>query len=174
MPLIRLSPRDRAYLMRVARDESNARKVQWAQVLLWLNESESVPAVAQRLHVSRQSIYYRLKKYRSRLREPIQKRISHRPHRKDHRPHPGRPPKKLRAVTKVLQPLLKSDPRRFGERSPVWTTARLFRHVNQKLHDRVSYYTVRLALLRLLHVNRLSRSTLEQRAGTFNRALQRP
>ena len=82
--IIHLSTRARANLEAIARQDANGRMVRRAQALLWLDQGESVQAVAERLFVTRQMLYQVVERYESRLHLPVIERIQD-------DDHPGRP-----------------------------------------------------------------------------------
>jgi len=57
MVLINLKPREAALIEQFCRNTANAKQSQRAQALLWLDEGDSVEEIAERLRVSRQTIY---------------------------------------------------------------------------------------------------------------------
>lgn len=163
MALIRLGSRAQQRLKHIARWSSNARQVRRAQALLWLQRGESVETVASRLGVSRRTIYNWVEQYQDRRAEPLAERLTD-------RPHPGRPPAKLKLVVKVIRSLLKRDPRRCGSRSPVWTVPLLRHQVEHRTGESASARTVRRALRALRYRYKRPRYVLARRSPTWRQA----
>lgn len=163
MALLHLSPTARVRLQEVACRGANARQVRRAQALLWLAQGNAVQEVAQRLGVSRQSIYAWVMHYQARRTEPILERVAA-------RPHPGRAPEKREAVVGALQQLLRCSPSQFGERAPVWTTPLLWRQVERLLGRSVSRRTVRRGLHQLRYRYKRPRYSLARQSPTWRHA----
>jgi len=160
MALIQLTWRARTRLQETAHSSANARQVRRAQALVWLDAGESVDTVARRLGVSRQAIYDWVDTYRARQKEPVAQRVCD-------RRHIGRPPTKVKAAIKVIEPLLKRDPRRYGYRSPVWTVPLLRHRVQRRTGQETSTRTVRRALHRLRYRCKRPRYVLASRSPTW-------
>lgn len=93
---IRLTAHAREQLQHVARSSVKARPVRRAHALLWLDQGEPIETIAERLHVSRQTIYNWLGAYQKRPAEPVADRVRD-------QLQPGRPPTKLRHVQQRLR-----------------------------------------------------------------------
>jgi transposase len=58
MALVALRPKERAFLAQLMPSTPHAQTLRRAQVLLWLVDGESPPAVARRLRSTRQTVYH--------------------------------------------------------------------------------------------------------------------
>lgn len=163
MATTRLNWRAHQKLEQVARSGSNGREVRRAQALLWLHQSESVTSVATRLGLSRQAIYQIVKRYQSYQGNPIEQRVSD-------RPHPGRPATKRKQTMEVIAQLLQQAPQRHGYRMLVWTVPMLRHQTEQRLQQPVSQWTVRRALHALRHRYKRPRYVLARRSPTWRQA----
>lgn len=92
----KLTQRERQALQDAVKRERTALVVKRAQALLWHDAGESVPTVAARLHVTRQTIYHWLRMYHERADEPLHKRLHD-------RPRSGRPPSKREQVAALIR-----------------------------------------------------------------------
>lgn len=76
MPYRKLTQNERTALQEAVKREHDAQVVRRAQAILWQDAGESVPAVAERLQVTRQTIYNWLRMFHERdtlsLRERLQ------------------------------------------------------------------------------------------------------
>jgi transposase len=163
MALIKLHSKQRDKLERVARTSPIGREVRRAQVLLWLDQGETIQQVAGRLGMSRQALYDLLERYRSRKAEPIVLRVRD-------RPHPGRPANKRERVVRAVQELLVQKPQQYGYRSPFWTVPMLVAQVTARLGEEVSHDTIRRALRVLRHRYKRPRYVLSRRSPTWRQA----
>ena len=146
MGLIRLAKRSRDQLMRVARSRSNGRHAKRAKVLLALHHGKSVQQVAEETGLSRQAIYNLQKRF-------LERRDQHQYERVKDAQHTGRPPKKQRMVTRVVNKLLRRKPRQYGYEADEWSVAMLHEQVEKETGVSVSRRTIRRAL-NALHLAR--------------------
>ena len=107
------------------RPPENARQLKRAQALLWVADGELVREVAQRLRVTRQSIYNWIAR--------IQHRTGGSASRGLDAPRSGRPPDKSKSVAQVIPDLLGTDPQQHGYRATGGTNA-LLRDVLHRQH----------------------------------------
>jgi transposase len=163
MNQIRLTARAREQLQEVARSSTDARPVRRAQALLWLEQGTSIETVAERLHVSRQTIYSWIGTYQKRQAQPVIDRVCD-------QPHSGRPPTKLQCVKQRLRSWLKRKPQRWGYASPIWTAPMLRCQVQRDLKETVSLRTVRRALRALRYRYKRPRLVLARRSPTWRQA----
>ncbi len=163
MDRIRLTAHTRQQLQAVARASSQGRPVRRAQALLWLEQGTPIATVAERLRVSRQTIYNWLAAYQRRRAEPAAERVC------DQR-HSGRPPTKLRRVKQRVRYWLKRQPKRQGFASPIWTAPMLRCQVQRDMKEVVSLRTIRRALRTLRHSYKRPRLVLAQRSPTWRQA----
>lgn len=163
MAIIRFHGRERQKLEHIARAGSKGREVRRAQALLWLHHGESVTSVARRLGLTRQTIYNIVERYQSRQGEPVQQRVSD-------RPHPGRPATKRAQTMEVVGELLQHPPRHYGYRQLVWTTPMLRAQAQRRLQQPLSQWTVRRALHALRQRYKRPRHVLARRSPTWRQA----
>jgi transposase len=163
MALIRLAFRARLRLQQLARSGAKAREVRRAQALLWLHQGDRVQQVAERLGVSRQTVYQWLAQYHQRRPAPVCQRLQD-------CPHWGRPPQQREAAQKIIAQLLPRDPRRYGSRALVWTVPHLCRQVQQRTGQKISQRTVRRALHQLKQCYKRPRYVLARRSPTWRQA----
>jgi transposase len=139
MGWIRLAKRSRDQLLRVARSRSaNARHAKRAKALLGLHHGKSVQQVADETGLSRQAIYNLQKRFVERRDQREHERV------KDAQ-HTGRPPKKQRMVSRIINKLLRRKPRHYGYEAEEWTVAMLHEQVEKETGASVSRRTIRRA-----------------------------
>ena len=160
---VNLSASEREQLRDLVKRAKDARVVKRAQALLWLSEGEKPEAVAQRLAVTRQTIYNWVGRYKRRRHEPISQRLRD-------RPRPGRPPSKREVVAQVIERVIATDPRAYGYPSPVWDTGLLRHYCAQEEGLEVSRRTIRRALRQLGYRYKRPRYVLARRAPTWRQA----
>ena len=98
MAILSLTETERRALQDTVKRTRAARVMQRAQALLWLDQGESVAAVAQRLAVTRQTIYSWVHRFQLRSTTPVPDRL-----RDQNRS--GRPPSKRAAITALIKRL---------------------------------------------------------------------
>ncbi len=163
MALIRLAARARQTLRRIASSNADAREVRRAQILLWLDGHETVPAIARRCGRTRQAIYALVRRYRARQALPVAERIRD-------QPRAGRPATKRERTVKVVKALLAQPPSRYRYRSPVWTVPMLRTQVQRRLKCAVHAHTVRRALRQLRYRFKRPRFVFAQRSPHWRQA----
>ncbi len=138
MGLVRLAKRSRDRLMRVARSRSNTRHAKRAKALLGLHHGKSVQQVAEETGLSRQAVYNLQNRFLERRDQREHERVQD-------AQHTGRPPKKQRMVTRVINKLLRRKPRQYGYEAEEWTIAMLHEQVEKETGASVSRRTIRRA-----------------------------
>lgn len=142
MTLVNLTDRERTQLEALMVSTPDAKEHGRAQALLWLNAGESVAAVADRLRVSRRTIYYWTDRCCLDSHRPLSERLRD-------APRPGRPPTALGIIDPLIAQVIDHDPRIFGYHATSWT-APLLQHYLQEVHQFVvSRKSVSRALDRL-------------------------
>jgi transposase len=138
---ILLNDRMRSELAHLA-DDARRRERSRAKALLWLAEGVSVSEVADRLEVSRQTVYNWSQRFRHRARLDLKSRLGD-------APRSGRP----RTVRGVIDPLIAAvidrDPRDVGCNAPAWSGTTLMRYLAEAHDLAVSRKSVCLAVQRL-------------------------
>lgn len=163
MTLITLSYREYKALETLATHTKNATQLRRAQALLWLDAGERVPLVAERLRVTRRSVYNWVRRFQQPGALDLSARLSD-------GARSGRP----RAVQGLIDPLIEAaldrDPRDMGYRSTVWTAPLLTQYLWAGHHIAVSRQSVSLAIARLGLRWKRPRHTLAQRSKTWRQA----
>jgi transposase len=158
-----LRPHERRVLPRIASSAPTAKELTRAQALLWLDEGDSVDEVAQRLFVSRQTVYNWLLRFQQRSGQDIRSRLQD-------APRPGRPPTALGIIDPLLEEVIDTDPRAHGYRHTVWT-AGLLQHYLRKTHGiSVCRKSISLAIARLGIRWKRPRHVLGQRPDTWRQS----
>jgi transposase len=139
MARISLTDRQRQELQQLARRGRDARVVRRAQGLLWLDQGEHPIAVAQRLGVTRESIYAWLRRLQHSGAGPLAKKLIE-------QPRSGRPPAKRQAVEELVGQVMDAQPSQYRYRAEGWTAALLRHHLKAAQGMEVSVATVRRCL----------------------------
>src|SRR4051812_14474497 len=114
MALVKLSSRAAAQIEKLLVSTNDVRQFKRAQALLWLSEGDSIDQVAERLRVTRQTIYNWLARFETRVEQPIALRIAD-------AKRSGRPRSALEIIDPLIEKVIDTDPRQFGYRSTIWT-----------------------------------------------------
>jgi transposase len=163
MTLIALTDRQRADLEGAVIRTPAARQCCRAQALLWLAEGESVEGVADLLHVSRQTVYNRVSRFRERAGLDPGARLRD-------APRPGRPRADGGVIDSLIAAVIDSDPRTLGYRSTVWTAPLLSRYLREHHRIAVCDRTVSRAIARLGIRWKRPRHQLARRADTWRQS----
>jgi transposase len=158
-----LSSKDRRELDRLTRDTADPRALRRAQALRWLEEEESVAEIAERVQVSRQTLYNwgaRLHTRDGRDLGAILRDAS----------RSGRPPTVQGIIDPVIDAVIDEDPRDFGYQATVWTAPLLRPHLRAVYQIVASRPSVSLALARLRVHGKRPRHTLARRSPTWRQA----
>jgi transposase len=137
-----LSPKERRRLEGIQASSARAQQFQRAQALLWLDEGDPVEEVAERLRVSRQTLYNWRARLRARSELPVEQRLLD-------AARSGRPRTAGGIIDPLIDAILETDPRDLGYRSTVWTAALLHQYLAEGPHIEVSQRSVSYALARL-------------------------
>jgi transposase len=111
-----LSRRERAKMQDLIAQPHDARQTLRAYALLWLDDGESVPEVAQRLGVTRQTVYNWASRFQARTNLDLALRLSD-------APRCGRPCTATGIIDPLIDSIIERDPREFDYRSTVWTAS---------------------------------------------------
>jgi transposase len=158
-----LSRRERAKLQDLIAHPHDARQTLRAYALLWLDDGESVPEVAQRLGVSRQTVYNWASRFQARTGLALTSRLSD-------APRCGRPCTAAGIIDPLIDSIIERDPREFDYRSTVWTAQLLVTYLRDEHHLVVSDDSVRLAIARLQVRWKRPRHHLALRPQTWRQA----
>src|SRR5215208_4140107 len=137
-----LSRRDRAKVQDLIAHPHDARQTLRAYALLWLDDGESVPEVARRLGVSRQTVYNWAGRLALRDETEVAARLPD-------APRGGRPCSAAGVIDPLIDEVIERDPRELDYRSTVWTASLLVAYLRDEHQLSVSGDSVRLAIARL-------------------------
>jgi transposase len=154
---------ERQQLQFFLRHAPSGRECCRAQALLWLDEGEPIEEVAERLQVSRQTLYGWVHRFQERVGEELEVRLSD-------GARPGRPPSALGIIDPLLDAIIDQDPRDYGYHSTVWTAALLQRYLQDQHALAVSRKSVSRALSRLGIRWKRPRHVLGNRPDTWRQA----
>ena len=119
--------------------------------------------MAERQGVGRSTVYDWAHRFQRRRDEPVIERIRD-------RARTGRPPHKCQKAKELILSVIKTDPREFDYRSPVWTTP-LLRHHLERVHQlEASGKTIRRALKDLGYRYKRPYHTLARRSPHWRQA----
>jgi transposase len=139
MARISLTDRQRLELQQLARRGRDARVVRRAQGLLWLDPGEHPIAVAQRLGVTRESVYAWLRRLQHSGAGSLAEKLLE-------QPRSGRPREKRQAVAELVRQVMNTCPTEHGYQAEGWTAALLRHHLKATQDREVSIATVRRCL----------------------------
>jgi transposase len=140
--VVNFSRKERTLVDAVVAASKDRKQFQRAQALLWLDDGERVEEVADRLYVSRQTIYNWVLRAQAESVQSLGQRLAD-------APRSGRPPTAQGIIDSLIEPIIDADPREFGYRSTVWTAALLVTYLAEYGHVVVSLRSVGYALERL-------------------------
>jgi transposase len=143
MPVFTLSAQEREVAETLVSHRDLTPEVRRAQALLWLDAGHSPQTIAQRLRVSRQTVYNWLVGFQRR-NHLLDLRV-----RLADKPRCGRPRTVPKAIDPLLTAIVTHEPREFGYRAPVWNTSLLGRYLREVQHIAVNRASVGIALRRL-------------------------
>lgn len=158
-----LSRRERAKMQDLIAQPHDARQTLRAYALLWLDDGASVPEVAQRLGVTRQTVYNWASRFQARTDLELTLRLLD-------APRCGRPCTATGIIDPLIDKVIERDPREFDYRSTVWTAALLVQYLRDEHQLVVSDDSVRLAIARLRVRWKRPRHQLALRPNTWRQA----
>lgn len=163
MTLRMLTPQTRVLWESLAVRTHQAKALRRVQALLWLDAGESLPAVAQRVYVTRQTVSHGVKHCHARHALPLRER------RADGI-RSGRPRRGQARVDPPLRAVLDHDPRAVGSRATVWTAPVLTPYLRDAHALRVARQRGRLALARVDVRWKRPRSRRAHRSATWRQS----
>jgi transposase len=163
MVLVSLSSKEVLLLEHLLTSTDDPRQWQRAQALLWLDEGDSVEEVADRLRVTRQSIYNWCARFNERASLEMVTRLAD-------QERGGRPCTARGVIDSLLDAVIDQDPRDFGYRSTIWTASLLQQYLTQQHHLTVCTKSVNRALTRLQIVWKRPRHKLALRHPFWRQA----
>jgi transposase len=155
----KLTSSERQALQDALKHEREAAVVKRAQALLWRDAGESIPTVAKRLHVTRQTIYNWLRMYHERAGEPLRARLQD-------RPRSGRPPSKREQIEALVRRVWERERDGTPEQEVARTAVALQRELAKQgvsVHER----TIRRTLRALNYRFKRPRFVLARRSSTW-------
>src|SRR5512135_88608 len=163
MTPIALTARQRAELEGAVVRPPSVKECCRVQARLGLAEGESVEAVADLLHVSRQTVYNGVSRFRERAGLGLRDRLGD-------APRPGRPRTGGGVIDPLVAEVIDSDPRALGYRSTVWTAPLLSRYLQEHHQIAVCDRTVGRAIARLDIRWKRPRHQLARRPDTWRQS----
>lgn len=163
MTLVSLNHCERRVLEQLINSTSEATTLRRAQAVLWLAQGESVMAVAERLHVTRQAVY----KWATRINKCSAKELAAQLAEGE---RSGRPRTVAGIIDPLIDAIIDTDPRALDYRSTVWTAPLLAQYLADHHQISVSRPSVSLALTRLLISWKRPRHSLSLRAKFWRQA----
>jgi transposase len=163
MTYIKLNSKERVTLEYIISDSHDARQVRRAYALIWLDEGDSIPEIAQRLGVSRQSVYNWAIRFRRRGKIELRSRVAD-------AGRSGRPCTAKGVIDSLIEEVIEIDPRQLGYRSTVWTAPLLVNYLGARHEIDVSSDSVSRAIARLRIKWKRPRHNLARRSPTWRQA----
>jgi transposase len=158
-----LKRRERRFLEDYVTCSCGSRELRRAQALLWLGAGESAEEVAERLRVSRQTVYNWRARFSARHELEPAARLSDGERR-------GRPRTARGVIEPLIAGVIEQDPREFGYRSTIWTASLLVEYLADFHGAQVSLRSVGYALGREQLRWKRPRHRLALRPATWRQA----
>lgn len=158
-----LKRRERRFLEEFVTCPCGSRELRRAQALLWLSMGESIGEVAERLRVSRQTVYNWRVRFSTRHELEPAARLA------DGERH-GRPRTARGVIEPLIAEVIEQDPREYGYRSTLWTAPLLVSYLGSEHGVEVSLRSVGYALGREQLRWKRPRHRLALRPGTWRQA----
>jgi transposase len=158
-----LNRKERVQLEALVAHTHDARQALRACALLWLDDGESVPEVAHRLGVTRQTVYNWVGRLALHDEREVAVRLSD-------APRCGRPCSAAGVIDPLIDEVIERDPRELDYRSTVWTAPLLVACLRDEHQLAVSDDSVRLAIARLSIRWKRPRHRLALRPATWRQA----
>ena len=163
MTRFKLTRREHQALTDLMAHATEATTLRRSQALLWLHQGESAAAVATRLGVSRQLVYYWIGLFHRDTPADLASRLAIESRQ-------GRPPTLKGVIDPLIDEVIDHDPRLFDYNSTVWTASLLSYHLQSEHGYVASVSSVRLALARLELTWKRPRHRLALRSPTWRQA----
>jgi transposase len=136
------SVKEREILEELSKAAADAKTLRRAQALLWLAEGEPVQEVAERLQVSRQSIYNWMMRFQTRADLVPARRLAD-------GARSGRPRTVQGIIDPLIEAVIEEDPRELGYQATVWTAGLLRHYLQAEYQLAVGRRSVGAAIARL-------------------------
>jgi transposase len=156
MVLVNLNSKEATSLERLVKATGDIRQWRRAQALLWLDEGDNIEEVADRLRVTRQTVYNWIARFDERAGLEVAARAAD-------AVRGGRPRTAAGVIDPLIDAVIDTDPREFGYRSTVWTAHLLRLYLGDEHHLSVCTKSVSRALSRLQIAWKRPRHTLALR-----------
>jgi transposase len=163
MTYLELNSKERVMLEYIISDSHDARQVRRAYALIWLDEGDSIQEIAQRLGVSRQSVYNWALRFQRRGSIELRSRLAD-------AARSGRPCTAKGVIDSLIEEVIDIDPRQLGYRSTVWTAPLLVNYLGAEHEIDVSSDSVSRAIARLRIKWKRPRHHLGRRSPTWRQA----
>jgi transposase len=157
-----VTPRQKRTLQEMIRVTRDACLLRRGQALLGHLEGESIAAVAERLEVSRQTVYNWVARFATGAGSVAERLAEAK--------RSGRPATAKGKIDSFLAALIDTDPRDFGYAATAWTAPLLQKHLAEQHQADVSVVSVRRALHRLRRRWKRPRYRLALRPATWRQA----
>lgn len=155
---------ERVQLEHALEGSHDSRQVLRAYALLWLDDGDSIPEIAARLGVTRQTVYNWTSRWAERTERKLLARLAD-------APRSGRPgPATGATIERLIKAVIERDPRELEYRSTVWTTPLLAQYLWNEHQLAVSDDSVRRMIARLQIRWKRPRHTLALRPETWRQA----
>ena len=158
-----LTGKERRIVEEIAVHADDPKALRRAQALLWRERGESAREVAERLGVSRRTIFNWGARFHERQEFDIPSRLGD-------GPRSGRPRTAYEIIDPLIDRLIDHDPRTLGYRTTVWTAPLLRHYLEEAQGIKVSRPSVSLALARLRIKWKRPRHHLALRSPTWRQA----
>jgi transposase len=163
MAIVNLNSKELAALEQLLAKTGDVKRLKRAQALIWLAEGDSVDEVANRLRVSRQTVYNWVARFESRSELPTELRVADGARQ-------GRPRTAKEIIDPLIDEVIDQDPRALGYGSTIWTAPLLRQYLADKHQIEVCSKSVSFALQRLQIVWKRPRHHLALRPETWRQA----
>ena len=163
MTHFKLSRKEQTELVWLMSHTHDARLLCRAQAVLWFVARISVNEIAQRLFVSRQSVYNWLERFRERAPLSLSARLAD-------GARSGRPRTAHGIIDPLIAEVVETDPRELGYRATVWTAPLLQAYLHEEHRIIVSSKSVSFAIARLEMRWKRPRHRLALRPATWRQA----
>jgi transposase len=163
MALIRLSHQEHEQVADLATHTRHAHELRRAQALLWVDGGERIETVAERLCVTRQTVYNWIKRFYTQGAQEISARLAE-------GARSGRPRTAYGIIDPLILDVIDRDPRELGYRSTVWTAPLFTQYLAEAHRIEVSRQSVSLAIARLGLRWKRPRHDLVRRSKTWRQA----
>ncbi|MCA1617049.1 MAG: helix-turn-helix domain-containing protein [Acidobacteria bacterium] len=158
-----LQPREYVALANLINQADTASDLRRAYALLWLADGDPVDEIAQRLGISRQSVYNWVTRFQARRNLELDQRLAD-------GQRGGRPRTAYGIIDPLLEEVIDADPRRFDYRSTIWTAPLLAQYLRDSYKIDVSSKSVSRAIERLKIRWKRPRHRLALRSATWRQA----